>query len=82
MEMMIVTTWTKLVAETRILASGVVTIINIFIWYYVLETILHNINDWKVVMLYALGCALGTVMTTYYFKLKEDKLKEAKPELS
>jgi hypothetical protein len=61
-EMVIVTFWTKLVAETRVLASGLITLVNIFIWYYVLETIVNDISNWRLIVLYALGCALGTML--------------------
>ncbi len=71
LEMLIVTTWTKVVTKNQIIASGAVTIINIFIWYYVLETIIGDINNWQLVLLYALGCALGTIASTLYFKNKE-----------
>lgn len=73
LEMLIVTAWTKVVTKNQILASGVITIINILIWYYVLETIVGDINNWQLVLLYALGCALGTVGSTLYFKNKEEK---------
>ena len=71
LEMLIVATWTKLVSTNHILGSGVVTIFNILIWYYVLQTIVADIQNWQVVGLYAFGCALGTVMTTFYFQRKE-----------
>ena len=71
-EMIIVTLWTKLVVKARVLASGLVTLVNIVIWYYVLQRIVDDINNWKLVMLYALGCALGTIISTYYFQMDED----------
>ncbi|NMC51691.1 hypothetical protein GYA54_03120 [Candidatus Kuenenbacteria bacterium] len=78
LEMLIVTTWTKVVTKNQILASGAVTIVNIFIWYYVLETIVNDISNWQLVILYALGCALGTVASTLYFKNKEAKEQTSK----
>jgi len=71
LEMIIVTTWTKVVTRTKIIASGIITLINIFIWYYVLETIVNDINNWRLVLLYAFGCALGTMLTTFYFANRE-----------
>lgn len=77
-EMIIVTLWTKMVVETRVLASGVVTMVNILIWYYVLQKIVDDINNWQLVVLYALGCAVGTVVSTYYFHKSESfQTKEA-----
>jgi uncharacterized protein YebE (UPF0316 family) len=70
-EMLIVTAWTKVVTKTRIFASGVITMINIIIWYYVLQTIIENINNWQLVILYALGCSVGTMIATFYFSLQE-----------
>ena len=74
-EMVIVTIWTKVVMETRVLLSGLVTIVNILIWYYVLQAIVEDIDNWRLVIIYALGCALGTALTTYYFKLRQKKKK-------
>lgn len=71
LEMIIATFWTKVVSETKILASGAITMINILIWYYVLQAIVDDISNWKLVILYAFGCSIGTVMTTFFFKWKE-----------
>ncbi len=73
LEMVIVTAWTKVVTRTKIIASGVITLINILIWYYVLETIVKDINNWRLVLLYAFGCALGTMLATLYFANDERK---------
>lgn len=73
LEMIIVTTWTKVVTKTKIMASGAITLVNILIWYYVLETIVSDINNWRLVLLYAFGCALGTMLTTLYFANTEKK---------
>jgi uncharacterized protein YebE (UPF0316 family) len=71
LEMIIVTLWTKLVVETRVMASGAITMVNILIWYYVLQKIVDNIDNWRLVLLYALGCAIGTIISTYYFQASE-----------
>lgn len=71
--MIIVTVWTKMIVETKVIASGAVTMINIFIWYYVLQVIVDDINNWKLVLLYAFGCAVGTVLSTYYFNRNSDE---------
>jgi uncharacterized protein YebE (UPF0316 family) len=67
-EMIIVTAWTKTVTETKIWASGAITMVNVLIWYFVLQTIVDNINNWSIALLYALGCSLGTVLTTFFFQ--------------
>lgn len=71
-EMLIVTVWTKTVSQTQVLASGFVTLVNVMIWYYVIAQIVDNINDWQLALMYALGCALGTVLATYAYKMHED----------
>lgn len=71
LEMIIVTAWTKVVTDTKVLASGAITVINILIWYYVLQSIVEDISNWRLVLLYALGCAIGTVLCTWYFQRKE-----------
>ena len=70
-EMLIITSWTKIVTKSQVIASGIITMINIFIWYYVLQTIIDNINNWQLVILYAFGCSIGVMGTTLYFKIKE-----------
>jgi len=72
-EMLIVTVWTKCVTRTKVAASGIVTMVNVLIWYYVLQTIVDDIGNFSLVVLYALGCSLGTVIGTYYFSSIEKK---------
>ena len=76
-EMMIIAVWTKMVADNKILASGVVTVINIVTWYYVLQTILEDIGNWQLIVVYAIGCAIGTMATAWYFQVKEKKEAKA-----
>ena len=71
LEMILITAWTKVVTSTQVVISGAITMINIFIWYYVLQVIVDDINNWFVVFMYALGCAVGTMITTLFFSLKE-----------
>lgn len=80
-EMLIVTAWTKVVTKSQIMLSGVITFINILIWYYVLERIVSDINNWKLILLYALGCTIGTVIVTLYFQKKENSQKIRKAKL-
>ena len=67
-EMIIIAVWTKVVTKNQILASGIVTMINVLTWYYVLQQILNDIGNWQRVVLYAFGCALGVVGSTWYFQ--------------
>lgn len=72
LEMVIITAWTKIVSDSKVLASGVVTFVNVFIWYLVLQTILADVNNFRVVAFYAAGCAVGTMLCTAYFRRKEN----------
>ena len=74
-EMLIVTAWTQTVTNMKVLASGSITIINVLIWYYVLENIVSNLGNFWVVLFYALGCAIGTMIGTYYLGCKDKKTK-------
>ena len=73
LEMLIVTTWTKVVTKSQVLASGIITWINILIWYYVLQSMVNDIGNWYVATLYATGCAVGTIVTMFFFSAKERK---------
>ena len=81
-EMIIATTWTHFVSKNMILSSGSITFINILIWYYVLEKIINNLDNVWIVLFYALGCAIGTMISIYYLDCKEKKSKTIKQELS
>lgn len=72
-EMIIVTVWTKVVTKTQIWSSGIITLINVLVWYYVLQTIVDNINNWVVALMYALGCAVGTMVGTFFYQRQELK---------
>jgi len=72
-EMLVISTWTKVVTETKVVVSGMVTVVNIFIWYYVLQTMVNDIHNFWVVGLYAAGCAVGTMLSTAYFRFKEKR---------
>ena len=74
LEMIILTTWTKAVTRARVVASGGITLLNVFVWYYVLETILSNMQNFSVVILYALGCATGTMLGTYFLGINHPKI--------
>ncbi|MBU4315473.1 hypothetical protein KJ673_03675 [Patescibacteria group bacterium] len=78
-EMIIISMWTRFVSESKIIASGLTSVVNIFIWYYVLQSVLGDIENVNLVALYALGCAVGTMMTTAYFRFSN---KNPQTELS
>jgi hypothetical protein len=64
--MLISTIWTKAVSSGKIAASSAITFVNIGIWYYVLQSMVNQISDWKVVVGYALGCTAGTALAMLY----------------
>ena len=74
LEMLIVTVWTKTVSNTQVVASGVATLVHVMVWYYVIQRLLTDINNWQIALMYAIGCALGTVFTTQYYKYKQDQV--------
>ena len=61
-EMFIVAWWTKAVSASQVLVSGVVTFVNILIYFWVLEAVLSSVNNTPIIMTYALGCAIGTMI--------------------
>jgi uncharacterized protein YebE (UPF0316 family) len=78
-EMFIIAYWTKTVVESRIYMSGLITVVNILIWYYVLRIFVDNIDNWYLVVLYALGCAVGTMLSSLVSnKEKARKKRKAK----
>ncbi len=70
LEMIVISAWTHMVSETRVIASGLTTVLNILIWYYVLQSVMDNIGNVHNILLYALGCAVGTMLTTAWLRYK------------
>ena len=82
LEMIIVSYWTKLVSETRVMASGMVSVVNIFIWYYVLQAVIEDVHNVMGIVVYAAGCGLGTMITTGYCRYVNERKAEGKPSES
>ncbi|MBN1585206.1 hypothetical protein JW899_02445 [Candidatus Uhrbacteria bacterium] len=61
-EMAIVAAWTRYVSEAKIIATGIVSSINIFIWFYVLQQVVDHIDNWVTIIPYAAGCAVGSMI--------------------
>ncbi len=84
-EMIIATIWTRFVSQGKMIASASVTFVNILIWYYVLQEIISDLSDWTVIVLYAAGCACGTMIAMFLFdreqKPKEDHVQNSEIEL-
>lgn len=82
-EMFIIAYWTKTVVESRVYVSGVITVVNVLIWYYVLQTFVDDINNWYLVVSYSLGCAAGTMLSGFLTnKGKARKIKKVKQALA
>ena len=79
-EMVIATTWTRFVSRGQLFASAGVTFVNILIWYYVLRQIISDVGDWTIVVLYALGCATGTLVAMHFFDRSDKKEVAAQNE--
>lgn len=80
-EMFVISYWTKTVVESRVYASGVITIVNVLIWYYVLQTFVDDISNLYLVLSYSLGCATGTMIsaliTNHGKSRKSKKVRQA-----
>lgn len=85
-EMFVIAYWTKTVVESRIYVSGLITVVNVLIWFYVLRTFVDNIDNWYLVLSYALGCAAGTMLSSLVSNKeksrKRRKVRQVKHALS
>lgn len=61
-EMVFSTLWAKYVQETRVYASTMVTVAHVFVWYYILRTVVDQINNIGIVVMYAAGCGIGNFL--------------------
>ncbi|MFH2063199.1 MAG: DUF5698 domain-containing protein [bacterium] len=61
-EMVIATYWTKSVARAKVVRTGAITMVNIFIWFYVIRIVVDNLDNWTAIIPYAAGCAIGSML--------------------
>jgi uncharacterized protein YebE (UPF0316 family) len=61
-EMVIVALWTRAVTKANVVLTGLVTGINIFIWYYVVGQVIDNLHNWRMIVPYGIGCAIGSMI--------------------
>ncbi len=80
--MLVIAAWTKYVVEERIVASGVISMVNILIWYFVLGTIIEDIHNIYIVLLYAMGCAVGTMLSGAISKMIKNRRAISKDEIT
>jgi uncharacterized protein YebE (UPF0316 family) len=64
LEMYISAMWTKKVSQGKAIISGGITFVNILIWYFVLRTVLEHLGSLGLILVYALGCSIGTIIGT------------------
>ena len=79
-EMIIATNWTKSVAKANVALTGVITTINIFIWYYVLRQVVDNLDKWYAIIPYASGCALGAMVAAVEWQTVMKKFRRFRAE--
>jgi len=61
-EMIISALWTKSVSKANVALTGAITSVNIFIWYYVIRTVIGNLDNWFAIIPYTAGCAIGAML--------------------
>lgn len=61
-EMAIATCWTRTVSKANVATTGFITAINITIWYFVINEIVNNLNNWNAIIPYTAGCVLGSMI--------------------
>ena len=61
-EMVIAAYWTKSVARAKVTRTGAITIVNIFIWFYMIRIVVDNLDNWMAIVPYAVGCAIGAML--------------------
>lgn len=53
----------KAIQRSMCIYSSVITFINIWVWYYIIDSIVKNLGDIWLIFIYALGCAIGNYIT-------------------
>lgn len=61
-EMAIAASWTRFVSRSNVMMNGVITYVNIFIWYYVIDQVVNHLDGWQAMIPYAAGCAIGSMI--------------------
>lgn len=63
-ELYISATLTRSISLRKPLISGLITFINILLWYFVLRIMLDNFKNVGMVLVYAIGCSIGSILGT------------------
>lgn len=80
-EMVLSTLWARYVQDKSIAGSTSVTMIHVFVWYYVLRTFIDQIDNIMIVVAYALGCGVGNVIAIVIGEYSEkDLIRKRRPK--
>jgi len=77
-EMAISASWTRYVSKARVASTGMITGVNIFIWYYVIEQVVNHIDSWVAMIPYAGGCAIGAMLGACNPKVLKRTLRKSR----
>lgn len=61
-EMAIAASWTRFISRPNMVMNGLITYVNIFIWYYVIDQVINHLDGWQAIIPYAAGCAIGSML--------------------
>lgn len=61
-ELVIAAYWTKAVSKANVALTGMITTVNIFIWYYVIRQVVEDLDQWHKIIPYVAGCAIGAML--------------------
>ena len=53
----------KAIQRSKCFYSAIITFINIWVWYYIIASVVENLNNFWLIFVYAIGCALGNYVT-------------------
>ena len=73
-EMVLATLWAKYVQDKSVIGSTAVTILHVFVWYFVLRTVIDQIDNIGIVVAYALGCGIGNIAAHYFGEYSKKKI--------
>jgi len=71
LEMWVASAFTESVAQRKVVKSGIITFVNITIWYFVIRVVIDDIQNIWVLILYATGCSVGTMAKVLYTRRKK-----------
>jgi len=64
-----VSTWQlKVISKDYHITAGLLDILNVLIWYFILRLMVENINNVNLAVMYAIGSGLGTYLSARYFE--------------